>query len=194
MDIVLATTNKSKILEIKDIFKNTEINIIPMSDLNITTQIEENGTTFYDNCVKKAETIMKLINKITLADDSGLEIDYLDKAPGVYSARFLDNHEDRNKKILEMLRDVDMSKRTARFICAIALSIPPDKTYVETGVIEGHIAYEIKGSNGFSYDSIFHLDAYKKNLSELSMEQKNNISHRRKAIELIKQKIIEILL
>ncbi len=189
--IVFATKNKGKMKEI--IAKLPDYDVVSMEEAGIDIDVEENGETFEENAVIKAEAIMKLCNEIVIADDSGLEIDYLDKAPGIYSARFLGHdtsYDFKNKKILEMLRDVPNEKRTARFVCAMAVAFPNGETKVTRATIEGIIGHSITGENGFGYDPIFFVPELNKTTAELSMEEKNKISHRGKALDNVR-KILE---
>ena len=174
--IVFATKNKNKLEEIKA--KLPEYEIVSMEEAGFNMEIEENGKTFEENAIIKAEAVSKSLNEIVMADDSGLEIDYLDKAPGVLSARFLGHdtsYDVKNKKILEMLDGVEEEKRSARFVCAIAIAIPNMDTKVVRGTIEGVIGQEQKGENGFGYDPIFVVKELNKTTAELSMEEKNKI-------------------
>lgn len=194
-EIIFATKNKGKIKEVQAIMGNNYI-VKSMEDAGIFTDVLEDGKTFSENALKKATEIMKLTGKITLADDSGLEIDYLNKAPGVYSARYMGEdtpYEIKNKKILEMLSDVEEKNRTARFISVIALAIPNYNPITTIGTIEGIISQEIKGENGFGYDPIFYVPELKKTTAELSLEEKNKISHRGEALRKMKKKLEEIL-
>lgn len=189
--IIFATKNMDKMKEIRA--KLPEYEVKSMEEVGIDIDVDENGTTFEENAVIKAEAIMKICNKIVVADDSGLEIDYLDKAPGVLSARYLGHdtpYDYKNKKILEQLDGVPEDKRTARFVCAMAVACPDKETKVVRGTIEGIIGYEIEGKNGFGYDPIFYLPELKKTTAELSMEEKNKISHRGKALDEVR-KILE---
>ena len=153
---------------------------------------EENGTTFEENALIKARAIMKLTGQITMADDSGLEIDYLNKAPGVYSARFMGHdtsYDIKNKALIQKLEGVKGSDRSGRFVCAIAVCFPDGREIVKRGTMEGLIAEEIKGDNGFGYDPIVYLPEYGKTSGELAPEEKNKISHRGKALALIKEEL-----
>lgn len=192
--IIFATKNNDKLKEIKEILGNN-YDILSLKDADIEVDVIEDGETFEDNSVKKAEEIMKICGNIVLADDSGLEIDYLNKEPGVYSARYLGEDTPyyiKNSKILELLREVPDEKRTARFVCVIAAAFPNGKTLTTRGTIEGIIGHEIKGVNGFGYDPIFYLPEYRKTTAELSMEEKNKISHRGKALMEMKEKLESI--
>ena len=182
--IILATKNKNKLVEVKAVLGN-DYEVLSMEDIGIDVDVEENGTTFEENATIKAEAICKICGKPVMADDSGLEIDYLDKKPGVLSARFLGHdtsYDIKNAKILEMLEDVPEEKRTARFVCSIAVAFPDRDTVVVRDTIEGIIGYESAGENGFGYDPIFYVPELKKTTAQISMEEKNKISHRGKAL------------
>lgn len=188
--IILASNNKDKVKEVKEILKG--YNIISMKEAGINVDIEENGTTFEENALIKARAIMKLTGQITMADDSGLEIDYLNKAPGVYSARFMGHdtsYDIKNKALIQKLESVKGSDRSGRFVCAIAVCFPDGREIVKRGTMEGLIAEEIKGDNGFGYDPIVYLPEYGKTSGELAPEEKNKISHRGKALALIKEEL-----
>lgn len=188
--IILASNNKDKVKEVKEILKGYDI--ISMKEAGIDVDIEENGTTFEENALIKARAIMKLTDQITMADDSGLEIDYLNKAPGVYSARFMGHdtsYDIKNKALIQKLEGVKGSDRSGRFVCAIAVCFPDGREIVKRGTMEGLIAEEIKGDNGFGYDPIVYLPEYGKTSGELAPEEKNKISHRGKALALIKEEL-----
>ena len=188
--IILASNNKDKVKEVKEILKGYDI--ISMKEAGIDVDIEENGTTFEENALIKARAIMKLTGQITMADDSGLEIDYLNKAPGVYSARFMGHdtsYDIKNKALIQKLEGVKGSDRSGRFVCAIAVCFPDGREIVKRGTMEGLIAEEIKGDNGFGYDTIVYLPEYGKTSGELAPEEKNKISHRGKALALIKEEL-----
>ena len=185
--VVAATQNRHKIEEIEAITKEFDINIISRQEAGVPDiEIVEDGTTFEENSYKKAFEIMKLTGMPSVADDSGLAVDALDGAPGVYSARFsgLDGDDKaNNRKLLEVLKDVTMEKRTARFVSVITLIFPDGKTIVCRGVCEGHIMFEESGSNGFGYDPVFYVPEQGKTFAELSPEEKNAISHRARALQ-----------
>lgn len=188
--IILASNNKDKVKEVKEILKGYDI--ISMKEAGIDVDIEENGTTFEENALIKARAIMKLTGQITMADDSGLEIDYLNKAPGVYSARFMGHdtsYDIKNKALIQKLGGVKGSDRSGRFVCAIAVCFPDGREIVKRGTMEGLIAEEIKGDNGFGYDPIVYLPEYGRTSGELAPEEKNKISHRGKALALIKEEL-----
>ncbi len=188
--IIFATKNKGKIKEINAILADMDVNVISMEDAGITIDVVEDGTTFEENSMKKAVQIMEVSGKITLADDSGLEIDYMDKAPGVYSARFMGEdtpYEERFKAIFEKLDGVPAEKRTARFVSCIAAAFPDGRRLTTYDTVEGIIGYEVKGENGFGYDPIFYVPDKGRYMAELSAEEKNAISHRGKALGKMKE-------
>lgn len=193
--IVFATTNEGKVKEIKEILEGFPVEVVSMKEMNITTDIEENGTTFEENSLIKAREISKLTGLPALADDSGLEVDYLNGEPGIYSARYLGKDTDYNYKnnyIIDRLKEAEDKERSARFICVISLVLPDGREFVKKGVMEGRIGYEIKGENGFGYDPIFYLPEYGKTSAELSSDEKNKISHRGKALRAMKEVIAEL--
>ena len=188
--IIFATKNKGKIKEINAILADMDVNVISMEDAGITIDVVEDGTTFEENSMKKAVQIMEVSGKITLADDSGLEIDYMDKAPGVYSARFMGEdtpYPERFKAIFEKLDGVPEEKRTARFVSCIAAAFPDGRRLTSYDTVEGIIGYEVKGENGFGYDPIFYVLEKGRYMAELSAEEKNAISHRGKALGKMKE-------
>ena len=187
--VIFATGNEGKMKEIREILGDLDIRLLSLKDAGITADIEENGSSFEENAVIKATAIRDLTGEIVLADDSGLEIDYLNKEPGIYSARYMGedtSYHIKNANLIERLNGVPDEKRTARFVCAIAAAFP-DGT-VRT-VMEGRIGYEEKGENGFGYDPIFYLPEYGCSSAELSMEEKNKISHRGKALRAIRDEL-----
>ncbi len=190
--IVFATGNAGKMKEIRVIMQDLGMEILSMKEAGIETDIVEDGKTFEENALIKAEAIAKFTDAIVLADDSGLEIDYLNKEPGVYSARYLGEDTPYNKKnanLLKRLEGVEKEKRTARFVCAIA-AVLPDKTVLQTrGTIEGYIGEKPMGENGFGYDPIFYVEEYHCSTAELTMEQKNALSHRGKALRAMKEEL-----
>lgn len=193
--IVLASTNQGKVREVAMMVQDMGIEIVPLSETAFRGEIEETGTTFEENAVIKAMQVAKTLGIPALADDSGLEIDYLNKEPGIYSARYMGHdtpYAIKNQKILDKLRNVPEEKRTARFVCAMALVLPDGTTRTTQATMEGRIGYEIKGENGFGYDPIFYLPEFGKSSAEISPEQKNKISHRGKALRMMKDKIKEL--
>ena len=196
MKIVFATKNEGKVREVIKMLNMDKIELITMAQAGIDVDVVEDGTTFEENAMKKAVEIMKISGMPAIADDSGLEIDYLDKQPGVHSARFLGHdtsYDIKNKKILEMLEGVPNEKRTARFVSAVCLALPDGRTITTRGTIEGAIGHEIKGTNGFGYDPIFFIPEINKYSAELTTDEKNAISHRGKAIAQMREKILEII-
>lgn len=188
--IVFATGNKDKLREIREIMADCEVEIVSMKEEGIDVDIVEDGSTFEENALIKAKSIAKHTDAIVLADDSGLEVDYLNKEPGVYSARYLGedtSYDIKNKAIIDRLEGVEKEKRTARFVCAIAAALPDGSTLVTRQTMEGYIGYEPDGENGFGYDPIFYLDEFGCSSAALSREQKNAISHRGKALRAMKE-------
>ena len=193
--IVFATTNEGKVKEIKEILADFDVEVASMKEMNITADIEENGATFEENSLIKARAVSKLTGLPALADDSGLEVDYLNGEPGIYSARYLGRDTDydyKNNYIIDKLKDAKDSERSARFVCVISLVLPDGREFVKKGIMEGRIGYEIKGENGFGYDPIFYLPEYGKTSAEISGEEKNKISHRGKALRAMKKVIAEL--
>lgn len=192
--LIFATSNEGKMDEIRDILKDMPIELLSLKDIGIDIDIEENGTTFEENAIIKAETICKLTGEIVLADDSGLEVDYLNKEPGVYSSRFLGEdtpYSVKNNYIIDRLKNIEMERRSARFVCVIACSFPNGNTITREGIIEGYIAEKISGSNGFGYDPIFYLPEYNCTTADMPTELKNQISHRAKALKKMKEVLIQ---
>ena len=183
-ELIVASTNQGKLKKIRAMLKDINIEVLSMKDvLNEEIDIEETGTTFKENALIKASTIAKIVNKPVLADDSGLEVDALDKQPGVYSARFLGHdtsYDIKNQYIIDALKDKD---RTARFVCAMALVIPGQEPIIIEETMEGLINDKIEGENGFGYDPIFYFPPCKMTSAMMSMEEKNKHSHRAKALK-----------
>ncbi len=184
--IIFATANEDKMKEIRMILKELDYTIVSMREAGIQIDITEDGSTFEENAVIKAKTIMEMTGEMVLADDSGLEVDAMDKAPGIYSARFLGedtSYDVKNNYILDRLKDLPWEKRSARFVCAIACAFPDSEIVTTRATIEGAIGHEIIGENGFGYDPIFWVPEYGCTSAQLSTEIKNKISHRGKALE-----------
>ena len=193
-DLILATRNEKKLREIRDLLADMDFNVLSVGDFAGVPEVEEDGSTFEENARKKAVQVAGILKKLTLADDSGLEIDYLDGRPGIHSARFAGEgatDEDRNNKVLDSLKGVPESKRTARFRCVIAIASPDKQVKIAAGAREGRIAFEPRGSAGFGYDPLFMVPKYGKTYAELGQEKKNQISHRalalKKARELLRE-------
>lgn len=191
MKIVFATGNQGKMKEIRMVMEDLGLEILSMKEAGLDLEIEENGTTFEENALIKARAIAEHVkDSIVLADDSGLEVDYLNKEPGVHSSRYMGedtSYDIKNKHIMELLDGVEDRDRSARFVCTIAAVFPDGEEEVVRATIEGRIAKESKGSNGFGYDSIFYVPEFDCTTAELTLEQKNKISHRGKALEKIKK-------
>ena len=190
--IIVATQNQGKVKEIKAVLGDLPVEVKTMGEIGIDIDIEENGTTFEENAIIKAEALTKYTDALVIADDSGLEIDYLNKEPGVYSARYLGKdtpYTEKNQIILERLENVEKEKRTARFVCAIAMAMKGKETQTAVEAMEGYIGYEAQGTHGFGYDPIFFVPGLERSTATLTMEEKNEISHRAKALRVMKEKI-----
>lgn len=184
--IIVATGNEGKMAEIRQILASENIVFSSLKDEGLLdVEIIEDGKTFEENAIIKARKISELTGKMVLADDSGLEVDYLDKAPGIYSARYMGEdtpYSVKNQHIIDQLEGVEDEKRSARFVCVIACAFPDGRNITTRGVIEGRIGYEEKGTNGFGYDPIFYVPELGCTTSELPPEAKNKISHRGRAL------------
>lgn len=196
--IIFATGNAGKLREIKEILGDPELEIISMKDAGIQTEIEENGSTYEENALIKARAVAASAGAqdIVMADDSGLEIDYLNCEPGIYSARYLGedtSYHIKNQNLIDRLAGVPDEKRTARFVCAIAAVLPDGRELISRGAIEGRIGYEEKGTGGFGYDPIFQVPELGKSTAELSEEEKNAVSHRGRALRAMKEKLNQVL-
>ncbi|MDD2981731.1 MAG: XTP/dITP diphosphatase [Hespellia sp.] len=191
--IVFATGNAHKMEEIRMILSDLNMPILSMKEAGVDVEVVEDGTTFEENAIKKATGIAEYLpNDIVLADDSGLEIDYLNKEPGIYSARYAGvdtSYDIKNQMLLDRLKGVADEKRTARFVCAIAAVIPGEETEVVRGTIEGIIGHELAGENGFGYDPIFYVPEYGCSTAEMTPEQKNELSHRGNALRAMKKRL-----
>lgn len=189
-NIIFATGNENKMKEIRMILSDLGMPILSMKEAGIDVDVVEDGTTFEENALIKASEIAKYVeNCIVLADDSGLEIDYLNKEPGIYSARYAGEntpYEIKNQMLIDRLEGVADEQRTARFVCAIAAVFPDGSHEVVRGTIEGRIGYESAGENGFGYDPIFYLPEYGCTTAELDPEKKNELSHRGNALRAMR--------
>ncbi len=198
--IIFATGNKNKMIEIRMILKDLGCRILSQKEAGIQADVVEDGTTFEENALIKATEIAKIAhgipeykNAVVMADDSGLEIDYLNKEPGIYSARYMGedtSYDIKNQALLDRLEGVPDEKRTARFVCAIAAILPDESSEVVRGTMEGIIGHEIAGKNGFGYDPIFFLPEYGCTSAEVSPEKKNELSHRGEGLRKMR-KILE---
>ncbi len=185
-EVVIASRNKGKIAEFSLLLSELGIKIRSMDEFKDIPDVVENGETFEENAIKKAEQICNIINLPVIADDSGLMVDILDGEPGIYSARYAGadkNDNKNNEKLLESLRGIGLDKRTARFVCVMVLAIPDKNMIITKGICEGLIGFNLKGSGGFGYDPLFYLPEYDKTMAEISMDLKNSISHRSKALQ-----------
>lgn len=185
-EIIVASTNQGKIKEIRAMLEDIGIKVTSIKDvLGYNPDIEETGQSFIENAVIKAESVMKMIDQIVLADDSGLVVDALDGAPGIYSSRWMGeetSYDIKNQKLIELVNESGKA-RSARFICAMALAIPGEKTITIEESFEGEIYDHIEGENGFGYDPIFYYPPLHKTSADMSMEEKNQYSHRAKALK-----------
>lgn len=191
-ELLIATKNKGKVREFEQLFVPLGYKVKSLLDIENAIDVVEDGKTFQENAIKKAETISKLLNIPTLADDSGLVVDALQGRPGVYSARYAGIGKDDKanlEKVLEELSGVPDQKRNARFHCSLALAIPGKATIVVDGTCEGVITKEPKGSEGFGYDPIMYIPSLEKTMAELSKEEKNKISHRSMALKKLKDQL-----
>ena len=185
-NLLIATRNNKKKKELQSILSTWDVKLLTLDDFEGMPEIEEDGTTFVENAIKKARIIAQLSNCITLADDSGLMVDALGGAPGVYSARFagLDaDDSDNNRKLLNMMKGIAQEQRTARFICVIAVAAPDGLVKTVQGVCEGRIETSGRGEGGFGYDPLFIPEGFQKTFAELGDDEKNRISHRGRALQ-----------
>lgn len=197
--ILFATGNQGKMREIRAILDGCGAEILSMKEAGLNLDTEENGTTFEENAMIKARAAADALaakegkrDCVVMADDSGLEIDCLNREPGVYSARYLGEEtpfDVKSRDFLRRMAHVPEEKRTARFVCSIAAVFPDGEEVVTSGVVEGRIGYELRGDNGFGYDPIFYLPEYGRTAAELSDEEKNQISHRSRALGLMKEEL-----
>jgi len=190
--LIFATGNAGKMKEIRMIMEGTGFEVLSMKEAGVNIDIEENGATYEENALIKARAVAAETGELVLADDSGLEIDYLGKEPGVQSARYMGedtSYRIKNASLIQRLEGVPDEERTARFVCAIAAVFPDGKELTTRATIEGRIGYEEKGSNGFGYDPIFYVPEFGKTTAELTEEEKNQVSHRGKALERMKEEL-----
>ncbi|MDQ0928705.1 XTP/dITP diphosphohydrolase [Bacillus atrophaeus] len=189
-EAIIATHNPGKVKEFKDILAPKGYDVKSLADIGFLEEIEETGHTFEENAVLKADAVAKAVNKMVIADDSGLSVDNLGGSPGVYSARYAGEQKDdmaNINKVLQELKGIEKEQRTARFRCALAVSIPGKETKTVEGHVEGYIAEEPKGENGFGYDPIFIVKDKDKTMAELTSDEKNKISHRANALKKLSQ-------
>lgn len=187
--LIFASNNAGKIREVKEIMQDYGKEILSLEEAGIHIDVEENGTTFEENALIKCRAIHELTGAMVLADDSGLEIDYLNKEPGVYSARYLGHdtsYDIKNQIILDRLKEAQGAQRSTRYVCAMAAILPDGREYTALGTVEGLIAQEPAGHGGFGYDPIFLVPEYGKTMAELTPEEKNAISHRGRALQALR--------
>lgn len=186
MRLLIATHNRGKLIEYQAMLADVPFELVTLNDVGIHNDVPETGTTFAENARLKALAYARASGLLTLADDSGLEVDALGGAPGVRSKRYAGENvsdAERNAYLLAKLREVPIGKRTARFRCAIAIATPDGQLWETDGTCEGEIAFEARGTNGFGYDPIFHVAERGVRMAELSTEEKNRVSHRARAME-----------
>lgn len=201
MKIIVATGNKDKVKEIGEILQDIGVHVVTMKEAGLFVEAEENGETFLENAVIKAKAAAEKAaesddwkDAVVMADDSGLVIDALNGEPGIYSARYLGHdtsYREKNADLVRRLSGVPDEKRSARFICAIAAILPGGKVLTAEAAMEGRIGYEERGENGFGYDPIFYLPEYNCTSAELSPEEKNRISHRGKALRIMRERLTD---
>lgn len=191
--LIFATSNAGKMKEVRSILADTGYEILSMAEAGIQVEVEENGATFEENALIKARAVHEMSHTLVLADDSGLEIDHLGKEPGVHSSRYMGedtSYEIKNARILKRLDGVPKEQRTARFVCAIAAVFEDGRCVTVREAMEGYIGYEPQGENGFGYDPIFYLDLDGPSNAQISMEEKNRVSHRGKALRAMKKELL----
>ncbi len=196
MKLVLATRNQGKVRELERLLQDFDIEVLSMNEVKEVPEIIEDGNTFFENAMKKAKTVAEATGLMALADDSGLEVDALNGAPGVLSARFSGPNatdERNNQKLLDSLKDVPAQRRTARFKCVMVLYHPSGKWLSTEGSCEGQIVTKPAGTKGFGYDPVFFVPEMGKTMAELDIEVKNQISHRGKALQALRDKMPEFL-
>lgn len=189
---ILATRNRGKLKEIKEMLADLPFEVLSMEDAGISENIEENGNTFEENALIKARKVCGISGEIAMADDSGLEVDFLGGKPGIFSSRFAGegaSDEERNDKLLRLLEGVPFEKRTARFVCAVAVVFPEGKHFTAKGCCGGFISLSARGENGFGYDPVFYLPEHNMTMAQLNSGEKNRISHRGKALRLMVEEL-----
>ncbi len=190
--LVIASRNKGKVKEMEESLKGLPYELVGLDSYPDVPDVEETGSNFYENAALKSAAYCLYTGELTLADDSGLEIDALNGAPGVFSARFAPSDPERIAKVLELMREVPYERRTARFRCVIAFADVRDPMQTTTGTVEGMILPEPRGEGGFGYDPIFYIPQLHKTMAQLTSEEKNAISHRGKALKDAKGLLLEL--
>lgn len=194
--MIVATRNKGKVREIREALKGLGLRIYALSDFRDVPEVKEDGKSFTENALKKARFYSKYFGKLTMADDSGLEVDGLRGMPGIYSARYSGEEassQKNNEKLLQEMEGISLSKRGARFKCIVAMVSPDGREAMAEGACKGRIGFREKGKKGFGYDPLFILPKYGKTMAELSLEEKNKISHRGKALRKIRKVVQSFL-
>lgn len=192
---VVATKNKGKLKEIAEILKGLSYEVVSMEDVGVSNDIEEYGSTFEENALIKAREVAALTGEMVMADDSGLEVDYLNGAPGIYSARYAGEgatDTDRNQKLLGELENVPQEKRTARFVSAIAVVFPDGRNFIVRGTCDGIIGLEPWGDHGFGYDPLFFMPEYGMTVAEMEPALKNKVSHRANALQQMLERLKQV--
>ena len=195
MEIILATNNKGKVREMKEIMEGTGIEVFSLKDKGVEIEVEEDGTTFEENALKKAKEVAEATGMIAVSDDSGLEVYALNMRPGIYSARYAGENatsQERNMKLLDEMKDVPDDKRGARFVSAVAIVFPNGKSEIFRGEVEGTILREEKGEGGFGYDPLFFYEPFNKTLAEVSLDEKDKVSHRGVAVKKLKEYLLSL--
>ncbi len=191
MRVVFATSNMNKLKEVRDILADSGIEVLSLKDVGVSMDsVEETGSSFEENAIIKAKYVSEKTGLTALADDSGLEVDYINKEPGIYSARYMGedtSYDIKNASIIERLKDAKADERSARFVCAIAAVFPDGKVLTSKGTLAGDIAYEPMGENGFGYEPLLFIPELNKTSAQLSPAEKNAISHRGKALRDMKE-------
>jgi XTP/dITP diphosphohydrolase len=196
LEVIVATRNRGKIREIREGLKGLSLRVLALSDFPDAPEIEEDGNSFAENALKKARFYSGYFGKLTLADDSGLEVECLKGLPGIFSARYAGekaSSQENNQKLLREMQGVPVSKRRARFKCIMAMVFPDGRESIAEGSCKGRIGFGEKGKRGFGYDPLFILPGYGKTMAELSLEENNKFSHRGKALKKIKRIIQSFL-
>ena len=194
--MVVATRNKGKIREIREALKGLGLRIYALSDFPDVPEIEEDGKSFTENALKKALFYSKYFGKLTIADDSGLEVEWLKGFPGIYSARYAGkgaSTQENNQKLINEMEGISLSKRGARFKCVIAMVSPDGREAIAEGSCKGRVGFKEKGRKGFGYDPLFILPKYGKTMAELPLQEKNRISHRGKALRKLRKRFVTFM-
>lgn len=194
--LLVATHNQGKVVELAELLADLNLDLLSLDEAGVSREVAETGNTFRDNAILKVQAYARETGLLTLADDSGLEVDALEGRPGVHTARFGGeglNHEERYQLLLEKLKDVRWEQRTARFRCVVALATPERLIATTEGTMEGHIAFEPAGNGGFGYDPVFFVDDQGKTTAQLPAAVKNRLSHRGRAVLKMKPILQELL-